>query len=842
MKFDHIVDLVEAIPCSFTSLDHYLKSYRAPLIEETRSHLCSCLELIMEGPSSKIISMEVTEKPEVYYMDVDFWDYGAVYSTEAHTVRNGDVFILSSMKPEGAGDFNRYGVTYYLAMVTDVCMDDDDECQKRFKIKVAKDVGLEEDLQKLRYAIFLGNIITNMWIWKTLSFDKHMNNNFTVIENLLAPTNSGGDVCHICAKHDGEHLACFTEQLLPMNLNRSQMDAIESVISAVRCRHMNLMKLIQGPPGTGKTHTVSALLWALASMKCRTLTCAPTNVAVIGVCTCFLQNLKEFNNVDENGLPFSLGDVLLFGNKYKMDITGDLQEVFLDFRVSELVECFSSSSGWSCKLASMISFFEDCGSQYDRLLQDDGSSDPVCNLDFLKEQFSATAIALRSCMNKLLIHLPGRFFSHDNISNISTLFNMLEKFDALLCGVDLTGKSLRSCLLSDNSVCVQPTSFTEKELDGIRSTCLKLLKDLQHSLNLPIGVGKNWLQRYCMRNAVLLFCTTSSSYRLHHMEIEPLDVLIVDEASQVRECELVIPLRLHQLKHVVLLGDDCQLNAMVKSQICKEAGFGTSLFERLVMLNFEKHLLNIQYRMDTCISSFPIAQFYERKILDGPNVLSPSYNKDYTSLPFGSYTFINVTDGREDKGGTENSWTNMAEVAVVLYLIENIFKSWKGSGQGISVGVVSPYSCQVGVIKDRLRDKYETCDGFHVRVKSIDGFQGEEDDIIILSTVRSNESGGLGFLADNRRTNVALTRARHCLWIVGNATTLYKSGTVWKNLVHDARSRNCIINANNDATMCKLILHVKQELDELDDLLNADSAIFSNTRWKSSSVLCISPI
>ena len=74
--------------------------------------------------------------------------------------------------------------------------------------------------------------------------------------------------------------------------------------------------------------------------------------------------------------------------------------------------------------------------------------------------------------------------------------------------------------------------------------------------------------------------------------------------------------------------------------------------------------------------------------------------------------------------------------------------------------MVSPYSCQVGVIKDRLGEKYDTCDGFHVRVKSIDGFQGEEDDIIILSTVRSNERGGLGFLADNQRTNVALTRAR----------------------------------------------------------------------------------
>ena len=74
--------------------------------------------------------------------------------------------------------------------------------------------------------------------------------------------------------------------------------------------------------------------------------------------------------------------------------------------------------------------------------------------------------------------------------------------------------------------------------------------------------------------------------------------------------------------------------------------------------------------------------------------------------------------------------------------------------------MVSPYNAQVDAIKNRLGQKYNTCDGFHVRVKSIDGFQGEEDDIIILSTVRSSGRGVVGFLADNRRTNVALSRAR----------------------------------------------------------------------------------
>lgn len=79
--------------------------------------------------------------------------------------------------------------------------------------------------------------------------------------------------------------------------------------------------------------------------------------------------------------------------------------------------------------------------------------------------------------------------------------------------------------------------------------------------------------------------------------------------------------------------------------------------------------------MDPRISLFPNVQFYGRKILDGPNVMSSVYNKDYTNLPFGTYAFINISDGREEKEGTGNSWRNLVEVAVVLHLIQTIFKS-----------------------------------------------------------------------------------------------------------------------------------------------------------------------
>lgn len=84
----------------------------------------------------------------------------------------------------------------------------------------------------------------------------------------------------------------------------------------------------------------------------------------------------------------------------------------------------------------------------------------------------------------------------------------------------------------------------------------------------------------------------------------------------------------------------------------------------------------------------------------------------------------------------------------------------------LSVGVISPYAAQVVTIQDKLGQKYEKLDGFSVKVKSIDGFQGGEEDIIIISTVRSNSSGSIGFMSSPRRTNVALTRARYAVTIL----------------------------------------------------------------------------
>ncbi|XP_047306378.1 uncharacterized protein LOC124909781 [Impatiens glandulifera] len=262
------------------------------------------------------------------------------------------------------------------------------------------------------------------------------------------------------------------------------------------------------------------------------------------------------------------------------------------------------------------------------------------------------------------------------------------------------------------------------------------------------------------------------------------------------------------------------------------AGFGRSLFERLSLLGHSKHLLNMQYRMHPCISFFPNSKFYSNMILDAPNVMK-DYERNLLTRPmFGPYSFINIRNGVEEREDDGRSLRNMVEVAVVIKILRNLYKAWSVSKQRLSIGIISPYAAQVSAIQDKLPSIYEDLDGLIVKVMSIDGFQGGEEDIIMISTVRSNASGNVGFMSSHQRTNVALTRARHCLWILGCGRTLEISDTIWASLVHDAKKRQCFINADEEKDLEKTILDIKKQLNQWNDLLNDDSIYFKDAQWK----------
>ncbi|XP_068331779.1 uncharacterized protein [Pyrus communis] len=168
----------------------------------------------------------------------------------------------------------------------------------------------------------------------------------------------------------------------------------------------------------------------------------------------------------------------------------------------------------------------------------------------------------------------------------------------------------------------------------------------------------------------------------------------------------------------------------------------------------------------------------------------------------------------------------------ISLLAFSLYAEWVGSKEKLSIGVVSPYAAQVVEVQEKLGKKYDKLDGFAVKVKTVDGFQGGEEDIIIMSTVRSSKDQSLEFISKPQRINVSLTRARHCLWILGNERTLSNSESVWKALVLDAKIRQCFFNADEDKDLAKSILEVKKEFEQFDDLLNPDSLLFSSKIWK----------
>ncbi|MCL7036159.1 hypothetical protein MKW94_004736 [Papaver nudicaule] len=422
------------------------------------------------------------------------------------------------------------------------------------------------------------------------------------------------------------------------------------------------------------------------------------------------------------------------------------------------------------------------------------------------------------------------------------LLNLLDSFGSLLSENNVDGNEIEALFthgVVDDSYHKHEskayTSCTSVKLYKIRNECVDALRSLCHSLShvLPNSMNRNLVRQFCFQSASLIFCTASSSYTLHRVEMDPLNLLVIDEAAQLRECESVIPMQLKGIRHAILIGDECQLPAMVGSRVSDDAGFGRSLFERLSSLGHSKHLLNIQYRMHPKISAFPNANFYRSQILDAPNVLCKNYETRYLQGPmFGPYSFISTSDGRDEQDNVAHSRKNVVEVAIISKIVRKLFRAWDGVREKLTVGIISPYATQVAAIQEKLGHKYEKLEYFAVRVKSIDGFQGGEEDIIIISTVRSNSEGSIGFLSNLQRTNVALTRARRCLWILGDGKTLLRSGSCWSALVSDAKDRHCLFNAGKDKDLAKAVLKAKKELDQLDDLLNGDSILFTTAKWK----------
>ncbi|KAG7952432.1 hypothetical protein I3843_12G058400 [Carya illinoinensis] len=323
---------------------------------------------------------------------------------------------------------------------------------------------------------------------------------------------------------------------------------------------------------------------------------------------------------------------------------------------------------------------------------------------------------------------------------------------------------------------------------------LQLLKDEQGELSSSdekkYKALKRATEREISQSADVICCTCvgAGDPRLSNFRFRQ---VLIDESTQATEPECLIPLVLGA-KQVVLVGDHCQLGPVIMCKKAARAGLAQSLFERLVLLGVKPIRLQVQYRMHPSLSEFPSNSFYEGTLQNGVTVNErQSTGIDFPwPVPNRPMLFY-VQMGQEEISASGTSYLNRTEAANVEKIVTTFLRSGVVPSQ---IGVITPYEGQRAYIVNYMSRNGALRQQLYkeIEVASVDSFQGREKDYIILSCVRSNEHQGIGFLNDPRRLNVALTRARYGIVILGNPKVLSKQ-PLWNGLLTHYKEHECLV-------------------------------------------------
>lgn len=320
--------------------------------------------------------------------------------------------------------------------------------------------------------------------------------------------------------------------------------------------------------------------------------------------------------------------------------------------------------------------------------------------------------------------------------------------------------------------------------------------------------------------ARVIFTTTVVAGGNQLKPILKMPVVIMDEATQSSEPTTLIPLSMPGVEKFVFVGDQKQLSSF--SQV---PNLSLSLFERIILSGSYKtpHMLDTQYRMHPAISEFPRKKFYDGLLKDGIT----AEDRIRKGIPRNPVVFWDTCgkfpEGtvrarfREDNGLT---YANKGEINYIDKVLTSLIYE-KGVKRN-DIGVITPYRGQRDLIssslvkndlinpgKAEVHVEIDRDDFFNeskpitihmvsdIMIASIDAFQGREKDFLVMSCVRSNEQNKIGFLNDARRMNVALTRAKYGLILVGDVNCLYQSDPLWKEYIDALKSNNCVITGND---------------------------------------------
>ena len=348
---------------------------------------------------------------------------------------------------------------------------------------------------------------------------------------------------------------------------------------------------------------------------------------------------------------------------------------------------------------------------------------------------------------------------------------------------------LRSATLDallENHPMQEELAFLQDEQRELRRALPSLKGKEKGMMHRDININQKEIRRMenVMTASVLdeaeVICATTIGCGHRLLESRKFPIVLMDEATQATEPSALVPI-VKGCRQLVLVGDHQQLPPTVLSRRAEQGGLNRSLFDRLIACGLRSNLLTTQYRMHPILREFPSARFYENRLEDGctaaqrpppAGFLWPDWDRPMAFVPI---------EGVEETDEEGKSRSNRDEAAKVLGVVDDLLAI--GDLQPHDIGVISPYNGQVR----ELNRLFEMAGGREpgqpyagLEIKSVDGYQGREKEVIVFSTVRANDRGEVGFLADYRRLNVAITRAKRGLILLGHPTTLRHDGT-WRS-------------------------------------------------------------
>jgi hypothetical protein len=380
----------------------------------------------------------------------------------------------------------------------------------------------------------------------------------------------------------------------------------------------------------------------------------------------------------------------------------------------------------------------------------------------------------------------------------------------------------------------------DEETERDSTSRVELIKRLTELSEQFVNSSQEYLRDLLDHAAVI--CSTLSSagnslMKSCHNPNKSIDLLLIDEAGQCLESELLIPFYANPL-HLVLVGDPKQLPATVLSYQAQKLRLGESSLSRLMdHCGAPYEMLTIQYRMHPEICLFPNQHFYDGQLKTATQVMERRTLSQHLQLSFrqtserqeegdwlGNYLWIDVSGSETTGGAYGKSKANPTEATVVarsnLHLtiaflpltsprLVSYFARLTSAPLADHLGVITFYSAQVQQIKKSLHQHLHhsvssSSSSPQIHVMSVDGFQGSEKDIIIVSFVRCNQHSEVGFVDDFQRLNVSLTRAKYLLVLVGCLETLEESNSLeLQKLVKDVRRRERVCSYDTFDRHCR---------------------------------------